>query len=289
MNKAIQIPYLDHSSFSAECTYAAQAGFRHLSVSYADLPLGKTADEWKIITEDIQGILEENNLTCVQSHLPYYYPFGASNENNEDMEFALRQSIISSGKVGAAFCVIHPRTAVYAGYSEVQSFEDNKKWISPLLECAIQHDTGIAAENLPIFPQVAFVRPLYSYNPDHLIALVDYFGDEHMGVCWDFGHAHLTEGLQAPRLERLGHRLKCTHIHNNWGLHDDHAPPLYGDIDWHEAMGALTTIGYTGPLTLETRSWYHNPALCRSFYKHNYDNLLYLESLMEQKAEDIHI
>lgn len=289
MNKAIQIPYLDHSSFNAECTYAAEAGFRHLSVSYADLPLGKTEDEWKAITEDIQSILSRNGLICVQSHTPYYCPIpGPTKENDPDLEYALRQSIISSGRVGAEYCVIHPRTAGYAGYSEMQSFADNVEWLTPLLECAIQNGTGIAVENLPIFPQVAFVKPLYSYSPDHLVALVDHFNDEHMGACWDFGHAHLTDGLQSTRIERLGKRLKCTHIHNNWGLRDDHAPPLYGDIDWDEAMGGLVKIGYTGSLTLETRCWYDNAALCRSFYKHNFDNLVYLESLMEQKEEDTH-
>ena len=285
MQKAIQIPYLDHASFATECSLAAQAGFRHLSVSYADLPLGKTQEEWQAITADIQGILDQNGLTCVQSHLPYYFPFGSSNEYYDDMEFALRQSIISSGQVGAQYCVIHPRTAVYAGYSMAQSFEDNKRWITPLLACAIQHNTGIAVENLPIFPQVAFVRPLYSYNPDHLIELVDYFADPHMGACWDFGHAHLTEGSQAPRLELLGKRIVCTHIHNNWGLHDDHAPPLYGDIDWQEAMEGMAKIGYQGPLTLETHCWYKNANLSRSFYQHNYDSILYLESLMLPKEE----
>ena len=68
-------------------------------------------------------------------------------------------------------------------------------------------------------------------------------------------------------------------------MRDDHAPPIYGNIKWDSVMTALASIGYQGPLTLETHCWYDNEDLLRSFAKHNYDSLVFLESLM--KAEII--
>lgn len=283
MRKAIQIAY--NEQFANECRCAAEAGFRHIAVNYTEI-LGKTEDEWKRITEDIQAILEQNGLSCVQSHPHYYYPFASSEDVDERMEFDIRQSIISSAAVGADYCVIHPKTSVTSGYRPSVSLEDNKKWFSALLDCAVKHGTKIAAENLPIFPSARCIRPLFSSNPDHLIDLVDFFRSDSIGVCWDFGHANLTRGEedQAVMIEALGERIKCTHVHNNWGVRDDHAPPLYGNIDWSTAMSALAKSGYDGPLTLETHCWYDDDGLLQSFYRHNYDSLIYLESLMKQET-----
>ena len=66
----------------------------------------------------------------------------------------------------------------------------------------------------------------------------------------------------------------------NWGVRDDHAPPIYGNIEWNRVIPALAATGYDGPLTLETHCWYNVDDLSRSFMKHNYDSLLYLESLI---------
>lgn len=279
MKKAIQIAY--NEQFSKKCRYAAEAGFRHIAVNYTEI-IGKTEDQWKQITEDIQRILEQNGLSCVQSHPHFYNPYQSSEITDEATEFAIRQSIISSAAVGAEYCVIHPRTAITSGYRPSVSLADNKKWFGELLECAVKYGTKIAAENLPIFPSVKSIRPLFSSSPDHLIDLVDYFEDENICVCWDFGHANLTCGEQGqvPMIEALGSRIQCTHVHNNWGTRDDHAPPVYGNIDWKGAMAAMAAWGYDGPLTLETHCWYEEENLLRSFAKHNYESLVYLESLM---------
>ena len=166
------------------------------------------------------------------------------------------------------------------------SLEDNKKWFSSLIECAVKHGTKIAAENLPLFVSAGRpVRTLFSSNPEHLISLVDSFDCESVGVCWDFGHANMIYGDQSSMIRSLGDRIKCTHIHNNWGTRDDHAPPIYGNIQWDSVMPALASTGYQGPLTLETHCWYNDEALIRSFNSHNYESLLYLERLMENKTK----
>ena len=125
------------------------------------------------------------------------------------------------------------------------------------------------------------MRPLFSHNAEHLIGLVDSLNCDSIGVCWDFGHANLLFAQQQQMIRALGKRIKCTHVHNNWGVHDDHATPIYGNIKWDAVMPALAEIGYSGPLTLETHCWYDDNALLHSFARHNYDSLLYLEGLMK--------
>lgn len=278
MLKAIQIAY--NKDFEKKCRYASEVGFSNISVNYAEIT-EKSEDAWKKINDDILRILSENNLGCIQSHPHYYNPFDSSEKIDEDLEFFIRQSIISSGYIGAKYCVIHPRTSFTSSFLLSRSLEDNKSWLSPLVECAKKHNTKIAVENMPIFPGSKAVSPLFSSNPEHLIWLCDFFKYDSLGICWDFGHANLIKADQVPCLEAMGSLLDCTHVHNNWGNRDDHAPPVYGNIAWDRIMPALERIAYKGPLTLETHCWYDDDHLLRSFAKHNYDSLVYLESLIK--------
>lgn len=278
MKKAIQIGYND--LFEKKCKYASLAGFRYISVNFTEV-LEKTADEWERLTENIQRILGENGLECVQTH-PYFYDLTVSSEMIEDKyEFAIKQAIIASGKLGALWCALHPRTSITSGYFVSKSFEDNKKTFSQYLECAVKNNTGIAAENLPIFPCWSPARPFYSSNYEDLCNLVDSFNDKSMGICWDTGHANLMHFDQADAIKFLGGRIKCTHIHNNYQNEDNHFPPDNGNIDWEKVMAAFYAIGYDGPLTLETHCIYPDDDLLKNFARHNFGCLEYLEKLMK--------
>ena len=105
MQKAIQIGYND--TFALKCALAAKAGFRHISVNFTSV-LDKTEDDWKAVTDDVARILEENGLQCIQSH-PYYYDLRISSEETEErFEFAMKQAIIATGKLGGKWSVFHP-------------------------------------------------------------------------------------------------------------------------------------------------------------------------------------
>jgi len=280
MKKAIQIGY--DGLFRDKCRYAAEAGFDGISVNYTQV-LGKSEAEWDLITDDIGNILSDLGLACYQSH-PHYYDLLLSSEiRDEDMEFAMRMSIKSSAKLGAEYCVFHPRTSISSGWRRSVSFEDNKKWFGELLECAKSYGTGIAAENLPIFPDTKFIMPFYSSDCGDLAELVDYFNDGDMAVCWDFGHANLLRADQSVAIGYLGNRIRCTHVHNNFGTRDDHATPDAGNIDWTKVMRALSDTGYGGALTLEVHCLYPDPEMLRAFAKYNYAGLEYLDGLASAK------
>ena len=274
MIKAVQIPVSD--DFTRECEYARDAGFEYISVGFTRV-LGKTSDEWRRLTDDIGNLFAALGLKCVQSHPHYYNPFLSSDVRDEELERSMREAIRASANLGAEYCVFHPRTAISSGYSVAVSLEDNKRWFSELLECAVKSGTRIAAENLPIFPSSNKIAPLFSSNPDHLISLVDSFSDDSIGICWDFGHANLLAADQSRMIESMGERIRCTHIHNNFGYRDDHSPVMCGNIDWSRAMSALSSIGYSGPMTLETECLYTDEGMRRSFYKNGYESLGFLE------------
>ena len=197
----------------------------------------------------------------------------------EECEFAIKQAIIASGELGGKWCALHPRSSITSGFSVKKALEDNRRDFFGYLELAKKHNTGLAAENLPIFPGLSPSMPFYSSDYYDLCELVDSFNDSSMAICWDTGHAHLMHFDQAEAIKFLGRRIKCTHIHNNDRREDKHFPPDNGSIEWDKVMAAFASFGYDGPLTLETHCLYPTEDLLKNFARHNYGCLEYLEKL----------
>lgn len=276
MRKSIQIAYDEF--FELKCKLASLAGFKEISLNCSDV-LDKTEAEWDKVIDNVAKILDANGLWCSQSH-PFFYDLRISSEKVEDrLEFSMKQAIRASAKLGAEWVVFHPRTNITSGFSIKQSFEDNKKAFSEYLEVAKKYGTGIAVENLAIFSEFIPTIVTYSCITENLIDFADSFKDKSLGICWDTGHANLMNYDQAEKILMVGDRLKCTHVHNNFGVRDDHLTPDQGNIPWQKVMHAFKQIGYQGALTLETHCRYTEEGLLKDFAKYNYQCLEFLDRL----------
>ena len=71
-----------------------------------------------------------------------------------------------------------------------------------------------------------------------------------VGICLDFGHAHI-DGDLIEAIETVSGHLITTHLHDNRGRHDDHLVPFDGTIDWPAAMTAIQKVGYDQTLLFE--------------------------------------
>ncbi len=88
-------------------------------------------------------------------------------------------------------------------------------------------------------------------TPGSLVRLIeDDLEGLDVGICLDYGHAHLMGDL-GDAVEAVSGHLLTTHVHDNGGRRDDHLVPFAGGIDWDAAMMATQKIGYDGVLMLE--------------------------------------
>ena len=71
-----------------------------------------------------------------------------------------------------------------------------------------------------------------------------------VGICLDFGHAHL-DGDLVDAIETVSEHFITAHVHDNRGRADDHLVPFEGTIDWPAALTAIQKVGYEGPLMFE--------------------------------------
>lgn len=276
MKKAIQI---QHDNIMERMFRAAsEAGFEHISMGFGSSRVFHT-DGWKNEIERIKNLLSQYNLKCVQTHAPYYHLLISSETAEEEMETAIKRCIIATGMLGAECMALHPRSSVNYNYSTKRAFEDNREYILDYIPTAEQSDVIICLENLPVFPGMPGCF-FYSSDIEELCELADSFNNKNIGICWDFGHAALTRTEQTQALKMVGNRLKCTHVHNNFGQEDDHFVPYLGTIEWQKVMPVLGEIGYNGPLTLEIN--YTENDMLESYINHSYSCIDYLSKLVKE-------
>lgn len=116
-----------------------------------------------------------------------------------------------------------------------------RRSLEEMAEAGAAAGVRIAIEVIP--------NPLSS--ADALVQLIeDDLDGLDVGICLDYGHAHLA-GDVGEAIECLSGHLWTTHVHDNRGRDDEHLVPFAGTIDWDAAMMATQKIGYDGILMLE--------------------------------------
>lgn len=274
--KAMQIQY--DKTFERALSAARNAGYKYVSVGFGNNIAELQDDAFDKTVAELIEKTKQYGLCCIQTHLPYYSLVVSSDNVDERMETAIKNCIRLSGKIGAKWCVMHPRSG--KDFDKKQSFEDNVRDISNYLPKAEESGVMLAIENLPVFPGWPTG---YHYSSDYkdLCTLHDYFGaDESLCVCWDFGHADLTKFDHIEAIKYVGSRIKCVHIHDNFGYEDDHNIPLVGKCDWNALIPALMSTGYDGAFTLETR-YCDNEGL-DGFMKYSFECVSILEKTAQK-------
>ncbi|MDL2229021.1 sugar phosphate isomerase/epimerase [Treponema sp. OttesenSCG-928-L16] len=210
--------------------------------------------DWERRVEEIQETLRTNKVRANQSHAPFYNVLNTSIEDIDFKEEMVRRSIISSGRLGVKWVVMHAGT-IPDSPSAKESLKANMEYFKPHLELAAKHNTGIAIENLFDFvgDQSSMGARRFSGGLDELLELVDCLAKDfpNVGVCWDFGHANEMAVNQENALRLVGKRLKALHVNDNNGIRDDHTIPFAGLINWHSIMKVLKEIAYGGDFTYE--------------------------------------
>ena len=273
MKHAIQIGYND--IFEVALKNAKNAGFKYVAIGFGSNNIFLN-DNWEDELKKIDALLTKYSLLCIQTHMPFYDLLLSAEITDAAIDTALLRSIEAGAKLGAEWNVYHPRTAINDNYSPRKSMEYAKNAIESLAEKAAECKSGLAVENIPVFPDVSKMR-FFTSDYEDLCQLTDYFNSEYVAVCWDFGHANLLGNNQEKAITCVGNRIKCTHIHSNDGNYDQHNLPSQGSIEWEKIIPALKKTGYNGALTLEIK--YKDKPYLESYLRHALDCLKYLDEL----------
>ena len=267
-----------YDRFQSELTWARDAGFLAVGISVEGLGYKANAEE---TVKRCRALLDEYGMICTQTHLQVY-GLECSSVNIPELDACINREIALSAMLGAPACVYHPRTAMSYNYDRELSYKHNCEAFKPFLATAEKSDILFAVEYCPIHPDCPHYR-FYASDPDDLCELVDTFQGAPIGVCWDTGHANLMSFDQARAIKKLGARIVCTHVSNNFRERDWHLLPFYGWLDWKSVMAAFREIGYDRDLTLEVRMP-DDDRLYPSFFRLAFDSVTILADMLSDNA-----
>ena len=205
--------------------------------------LGMAAEGWQVIAEKALDDAREIGIQIEQCHLPYSanvcYPFDEK----------MHRAIDAASFLGVDYAVLHPNTATLPmeEYDRKAQYDLVMRHLAPFVEHGNRVGLKIVVENLR---EVHGNTPAHRYcqEPDELCDIADALG---IGVCWDFGHAHISGVKQSEALAYVGKRLKAIHVNDNFADGDIHIPPFMGTLDWRDAMHGLALAGYEGLFNYE--------------------------------------
>lgn len=211
--------------------------------------------------DQLRTWLEETRLILHSVHLPIFEAYGQAGTgggfsiaagDGARRHAAVQEAVLAIGmlkRIPARFVVVHLGSPVkYAGPGD-----NNRASAARSVEeiCRIAE---------PLGAQVAMeVIPNTLSSASALVSMIERdFEGSRVGICLDFGHAHLMGDL-ADEIEVAAEHLVTTHVHDNRGKEDDHLVPYQGTINWPGALVNMQKIGYEGTYLLELAA-HGNPA-----------------------------
>ena len=235
---------------AAECIrLCAEAGFKAVDYSpdYYD-------EDWRKEASDAADAAEEYGVCITQTHAPYNFYRKDPLDRYRELLF---RSVEGARILGAKDLVFHfdeYHPPVGMPFDAETGLKRAMETLSDVIEKTVASGINAALENT--------FEDHHRVGPDersHLCSeiteletAISLFKDEHVTCCWDFGHAHLQFGdKQADMIRRMGKRISCTHVHDNYYNKDLHLMPFYGQLDWETLIPALSETGYDGTLAFE--------------------------------------
>ena len=96
---------------------------------------------------------------------------------------------------------------------------------------------------------------IYERKPDRLVELIERVNHPRFKSCFDIGHFNVCSQIPLDIwLDRLGPYLVEVHIHNNYGLSDDHLGMTTGTVDFPSLFDELQKRKLDPVITLEPHS-----------------------------------
>jgi sugar phosphate isomerase/epimerase len=198
--------------------------------------------------------LEDTRLELHSVHAPIFEglrggqwvaPFSSASTESAQREKAVREARVALGlarRVPYKFLVLHlGDPAAAPGAAAANNAQAATRSLEEIAAAASEVGVQVAVEVIP--------NPLSS--AEALVGLIEERLDGvDVGICLDYGHAHLMGDL-GEAIECVGGHLRTTHVHDNGGREDDHLVPFAGSINWDTAMMETQKIGYDGMLMLE--------------------------------------
>lgn len=164
----------------------------------------------------------------------------------------IRNRLVFAQAIGSPVVVMHfdiDEDAFADPDTKAAYFAVLDKSVRELRDDCERHNVRIALENLnqaPIEQSLELMDHVFGNHPASQI-----------GLCYDSGHAELSEKGKFRILENFGDRLITTHLNDNKSVRDDHLLPGDGNIDFERLADLIAASPCEAPFPWETPYLHH--------------------------------
>jgi len=225
------------------CESLAEIGFRYL-----ELGNGILSNYSKAEIEKLSHVLNRNKMEIFSVHAPFLPTIDLSSVDNAQRNKTLyfHQKVIDKMQVfGTSILVIHPGGELQGKdiKTRLDMFRRSLEYLLPRVQ---KDNITLAIENLP---------PGHVGNKaEDLRDIIKEFQSNHLGICFDTGHAHVGGRLKEC-FDKLREFIVTFHIHDNEGSEDMHLQPPYGSIQWEQFISWVRAMSFPNPLVMECYPW----------------------------------
>jgi sugar phosphate isomerase/epimerase len=149
----------------------------------------------------------------------------------------VKNRIHMAHRLGTDVVIIHVHRAPDEPGERVFLWAQLRKSLDEVQPFALERGVRIALENLGL-------------NYATLDQVLSEYPEDYIGICYDSGHGHYTEG-GLEFLDQIKDRLISIHLHDNQGSRDEHNLPYSGTIDWSRLTQLLAASAYSKAVNLE--------------------------------------
>ncbi|MBN1672743.1 MAG: sugar phosphate isomerase/epimerase [Kiritimatiellae bacterium] len=223
-------------------------GIRAVRVTYQD---PDRFPEWRERARTVAGCVREFGFR-VCAHAPAT-DISASDPTVRRQAVAVVDKAIR--EIGAFYpapvVVAHPENvgAVRHAGDDADRMRCCRESLAQLAQTAQEANARLALENMRWRPDAPNRTGMYV---DQLSRLIAGLTHRHVGICFDVGHANISEGKDlAGAFTRNAERIIHVHLDDNDGRDDLHLPPGAGTIDFPAFYRTVRSCAYEGLLELE--------------------------------------
>ena len=271
-------PYLDRHGYDVQTIRHLFRALREMGIGGVHLASGTPQQDvaWRERTAHQVAVAGEEGLL-----LALHGPMGdISSVHPQVREAALaahRQALTAIGSLAQGVTyVVHPESGCPTRQpGDAQAREALcRQGLVELLPLAQAYEARLALENMRSRADNPQRTGMFT---DQLTDILQGLDEQHLGICFDVGHALISEGEGLyDAFLRNADRIIHIHLDDNRGVEDEHLELGLGLIDWTRFYAAIQASGYAGLLELEVGPRDGEDPL--PFYQRNYAHFTRMSS-----------